>query len=200
MIYYKYNGPKSVTYCNAENFVLILPMRTASRYIRSIFNKHFKIEHELNGNIIASPGYGHWPNFPDSFPKNYYGIMTVRNPYRRAASVYNWLGQIGKPGVKESFPECCFVFNPHSSLADYENAYKPEYHIRLESMQASLNKIPFKGITPEAITDEFVPDYEVVGGDWRKVYEKFPGSDKIILEKWREDFELFNYSTNIEDA
>jgi len=181
-----------VNVSHKHRFVFLANMRTGTRCVFHALRRYFAC---IGGSHDART-LTHKIGIPAGCER-YLVIATVRNPFSRMVSCWNWVREVpGWPSGIDKFVRA----NPHDFAGFVERAMstgfdsqsrrlgeiEPDQLIRYERLQASFSELPF-------VTDEqlhIVPQSPITA-NWQSWYR--PEIEKMVAEKWADDFDRFGY-------
>jgi len=159
---------------NGKDFIYLAPTKTGSETINSLLKMpkvHFTLDQEIVDNSV-------------------YKFATVRHPYDRVVSMYNFFS-IGKFSTFDEFlidlavlKQGALIYAPQYLYTHWNFKQAVDNIIKLEELEQALTEIPlFEGITE-------IPH---LNKDKRKSTLLTDEHKEIIADIYPEDFELLGY-------
>ena len=174
---------------HTHRFVFLANMRTGTRCVFGALRRYFDcIGGEQDGRMLT-----HRIGIPTGCER-YTVIATVRNPFSRMVSCWNWVSrwpnELGE--FVRARPDDFGAFVERTAGSGFESQsarlgeIEPAQLIRYEQLQASFSELPF--VANERL--HIVPQSPITA-DWQSQYT--PEIERMVVEKWGDDFDRFGY-------
>jgi hypothetical protein len=185
----------SMIISHEHRFIYFAPVKTGTASMIQVLSQNFaafKMGYPDSG---AGWHYGRFPQhvmiFPDAFD-DYVTFVTVRNPYTRFPSLYNFFSQDGadpflfaESNVAEPMVDAIWG-SPWVPMG-----FSPpriDHVLRLETLERDFNRLPF-----------VKSHMQVPHGNKakRRILTVTPAIQEMIRERYKSDFEYFGYDPTI---
>lgn len=168
-----------------HKYICYMPHKTGSVTLNFVLQNTFK------GEVLSSPYGDQWGRHHFFLPakyESYFTFITVRNPYERFLSAYNYFDSLNKYEFNESIDKW---LKPISYSIDNPIKYNEECIpiridkvLKIESFNQDFNSLPFVKSSVN------LPNYNIIEKKFFKIPEC---SFKLIRDKFHEDFVRFDY-------
>lgn len=158
-------------YSDYYKYVYYAPQRTGTSTIHKTLNKYYESQCLKGKHSMLRPPHT-W---------DYFTFVSVRNPYLRFMSIYNFL--IGRTLVLYGFERAINWWLPISKRLE---GIRVDQLVRTESLEEDFKKLPFVDNLPSLVIPKLNVSKPFLIGVTKKQRD-------AIIKKFRRDFKEYNY-------
>lgn len=188
---------KTTNFSEKYKFVWVATPRCATQTVSKVLSVY---DCRFNGKRINNPFIQTNNFYTQEIPimdddKGYMFLISIRNPYARAYSIFKNLFNGSFLKDKENFTKFCYDGINWSGLKEIllkpNEIYFPFLKLRLEYLKEDFSKIPFiyEKLTPNQLG--YMLDISKPIENWERFYS--PDTKKIIYQLTESQFEMFGY-------